>query len=111
MFFCKNRAEKWHVSGCSEPGILSNYFLIDVHVLVCNLLHHIVNDLLELGGPHRVQLVQFLVSRNAVRGQLGDEILRGLCVLLGLDALRFGGGLAVFFALVRTRLSLLNRRE
>ena len=82
-----------------------------MHVLVGNLLHHIVNDLLELGGPDSVQLVKFLISGDTVGGQLGDEILRGLCVLLRLNSLRLGGSLAVFFALISPRLGLLNRRE
>lgn len=91
----------------SQSSVLSNYFLVNVHVLVGNFLHHIVNHLLELSGPDGVELIQFLVTRDAVRRQLRDEILRCLGVFLGLHSLRFRSSLPVFLALVSPRLCLL----
>lgn len=95
----------------SQSSILSNYFLVYVHVLVRNFLHHIVDHLLELGCPHGVELVQFLVTRDAVGCQLRDEILRCFGVFLGLYSLRFCSRLPVLLALVSSRLRLLDRCE
>lgn len=80
-------------------------------VLVGDLLTHFCNDVLELGGPHAVQFVHFLVSLDAILSQRLDEILRCFGVLFSLNTLRFGRGLSVLLALIGTGSCLLNRGE
>jgi hypothetical protein len=52
----------------SEACVLSNDFLIDVHVFVSYFLYYVINHVLELRRPDIVQLVELLVARNAISG-------------------------------------------